>query len=992
METEEVAAEAPAEPISEVKDANTEENKVPVPAEPTSEDKDANTEENKVLVPAEPTSEDKDANTEENEEPVPAEPTSEVKDANIDENKILVPAEPISEVKDANTEENKEPVPAEPTSEGKDANTEENKEPVPAEPVSEVKDANTEENKEPVPAEPTSEVKDANTEEIKEPTTSTDIQGHVTDKKEAVTEIEGDSSKDVDKPPCDWLEPLDEDCEDVDSQSVDGEIESLAGSEWSGSVVSVLKTAGERGGRGAGRPRRRTQLEIDEGWEDCPPLGKGWKRKQVFRRSGNSEGRSDTYYISPRGHKVRSRVELMKHINESVDLTLFDFKTGQFLGDGPRRRKKRRVDSPMAQHGGSSTPGFQNELTNAGGTACSPGSSASHSGGTVPKLSTYSTQKAANTVTPPKCSTFTGSGTDTTLPNAATRPPVDLTGVAANPTVPPLAGSVSAGRPINGTAGARPSLFGICLRCNKTFTFEEGQTMCQNCKLEVNTSIARRRKPYKKWTPCGRCRACQTTVDCGKCVSCRNGRLRLRLNIHSRKVVKCRKRKCLHPIRKDKGVKISEGQFSKTAGSLSTAPYISKPSVSEEFEDSQSSYLQYSDSEDLSMFFGGNDGDNGLDEMGVPKVRRRSCGKCKGCVRRTDCGSCDFCMDKPKFGGRNKKRQKCRLRQCQREAMKHLLPMDEAEMLFAQGWVTRGRPRYTYGRGRPRSKKLWDFEVSDNEAEQYVTKASSVAGRMAYVYTDVPNSHMMNNIPLYNPQKVEMRSPQLHAGRAEMIKENGLQGSVISSRAFLSVRPEVLSAARCSTAAFPPSCAGESFREGNRYQGSAGQEEQQEGESCPSITQIFSMADSDPTIQGIDINHELMPLLKSLRSMVLPVLWFCVVVEGPRLQLMQCSKRSTMADTIVHIEPSFHYHISVQGQPLLPTHKLYDSHPSRLTTTEEVVALLEELERYSVCQGSGHKDSAKAPEPVLPERAATCDFLIYPEAECCEKCKAPQKA
>ncbi|KAL0181143.1 hypothetical protein M9458_023549, partial [Cirrhinus mrigala] len=110
------------------------------------------------------------------------------------------------------------------------------------------------------------------------------------------------------------------------------------------------------------------------------------------------------------------------------------------------------------------------------------------------------------------------------------------------------------------------------------------------------------------------------------------------------------------------------------------------------------------------------------------------------------------------------------------------------------------------------------------------------------------------------------------------------------------------------------------------------------------ITQIFSMADSDPTIQGIDVNHELMPLLRSLRSTVLPVLWFCVVVEGPRLQLMQCSKRSTMADTTVHIEPSFHYHISVQGQPLLPTHKLYDSHPSCLTATKEIIDLLEDLE------------------------------------------------
>ncbi|XP_067244201.1 methyl-CpG-binding domain protein 1b isoform X1 [Chanodichthys erythropterus] len=921
-----------------------------------------------------------------------------------------VPAEPTTEVENANAEENKEPVPAEPVSEVKDANTEENKEPEPAELISEVKDGNTEENKEPEPAEPTSEVKDSNTEENKEPTTSTDIQDHVTDKnkEEAVTEMEGESSKDVDKPPCDWLEPLEEDCEDADSQSVDGEVESLAGSEWSGSVVSVLKSTGERGGRGGGRPRRRTQLEADEGWEDCPSLGEGWKRKQVFRRSGNSEGRSDTYYISPRGHKVRSRVELLKHINDSVDLTNFDFKTGQFLGDGPRRRKRRRMDSPMTHYGSSSAPGFPNELTDAGGTGRSPGSSVSLSCGTVPKLSTYSIQKGANTVTPQKSSTFTSPGTNTTLPNAATQPPVDLTRGAANPTARPFVGSVSADRPINGTGGAAQNLFGICERCNKTFNYEEGQTMCQNCRLEVNASLVRRRKPYKKWTPCGRCRACQTAVDCGKCVSCRNGRLRQRLNIHSRKVVKCRKRKCLHPIRKDRGGKTSDVQFLNTAGSLSTASYISKPSVSEEFEDSQSSYLQYSDSEDLSMFFGGNDGDNGLDEMGVPKVRRRSCGKCKGCVRRTDCGSCDFCMDKPKFGGRNKKRQKCRLRQCQREAMKHLLPMDEAEMLFSQGWVTHGRPRYTYGRGRPRSKKLWDFEVSDNEAETYVPKASSGAGRMVnpdrllqpnyngktYVYTEVPNSHMMNNIPLYNPQRVEMRSPQMHIGRAEMIKENGLQGSGFSSRALLSVRPEVFSAARCDATAIPPSYAVESLREGNRLQGSAGQEpcqeEQQEGEACPSITQIFSMADSDPNIQGIDINHELMPLLRSLRSMVLPVLWFCVVVDGPRLQLMQCSKSSTMADTIVHIEPSFHYHISVQGQPLLPTHKLYDNHPSRLTTTEEVVALLEDLERYSVCQGSGHKDSAK--EPVLPERAATCDFLVFPEAERCEKCKTPQRA
>ncbi|XP_059385531.1 uncharacterized protein LOC132119513 isoform X2 [Carassius carassius] len=782
-----------------------------------------------------------------------------------------------------------------------------------------------------VPAEQ-NEVKEANTQESKESTASTDIQDHVTEenKEGGVTETEGEPSKDIDKPPFDWLEPLEEDCDDVDSQSFDGEIESLVGSERSGSVVSIRKTTGQRSGRGVGRPRKRTQFEADEGWEDCPSLGEGWKRKLVFRRSGTSEGRSDTYYMSPRGHKVRSRVELVKHVRQSVDLTNFNFKTGQFLGEGLHWRQRRKLDSLQAH---SSVP----SLTDAGPAAGSPASSTSLSLGTVPKSSSYSIQKD------------TGPETNTALPSTTTHPIVDLIEDSAHSNPPPVGSSVSAApvRPINGASGDPQNMFGVCEKCHKTYTFEEGQTMCQNCRPEGNTTILRRRKPYKKRVPCGRCRACRNTVDCGKCVSCKNGLLRLRLNKNSRKVVKCRKRKCLHPKRRDRVVKTSEWQFSNMAGSLSTASNISQPTVSDDFEESQSSYLQYSDSEDLSVFFGVNDGDGGLDEMGVPKVRRRSCGKCKGCVRRTDCGSCDFCMDKPKFGGSNKKRQKCRLRQCQREAM-HLLPMDEAEMLFSQGWVPRRRPRYTYGHNRNRSKKLLylNIGVPANKAEAYVPKASSGVAQ------------------------VVNRDRLLHAN-------------------YNGKRPEVL------PMAIPINYARGSLREGNQSQGLAGQEpyqeEQQEDVSCPSITQIFSMADSDPMIQGIDSNHELMPLLRSLRSIVLPVLWFCVVVDGPRLQLMQCSKRSTMADTTIHIEPSFHYHISIQGQPLLPTHRLYDSHPSRLTTTKEIVALLEDLERYWVCQGSGNKNSKKGSEAVFPERAATCDFLVFSETECCEKCKALQR-
>lgn len=33
-----------------------------------------------------------------------------------------------------------------------------------------------------------------------------------------------------------------------------------------------------------------------EDWLDCPALGPGWKRREVFRKSGATCGRSDTYY------------------------------------------------------------------------------------------------------------------------------------------------------------------------------------------------------------------------------------------------------------------------------------------------------------------------------------------------------------------------------------------------------------------------------------------------------------------------------------------------------------------------------------------------------------------------------------------------------------------------------------------------------------------------------------------------------------------------
>ncbi|XP_066500662.1 CXXC-type zinc finger protein 1a isoform X2 [Hoplias malabaricus] len=59
------------------------------------------------------------------------------------------------------------------------------------------------------------------------------------------------------------------------------------------------------------------------------------------------------------------------------------------------------------------------------------------------------------------------------------------------------------------------------------------------------------------------------------------------------------------------------------------------------------------------------------------KRSARMCGECEACLRTEDCAQCDFCKDMKKFGGPNRIRQKCRLRQCEVRARKMLRVKDE---------------------------------------------------------------------------------------------------------------------------------------------------------------------------------------------------------------------------------------------------------------------------------------------------------------------------
>lgn len=64
----------------------------------------------------------------------------------------------------------------------------------------------------------------------------------------------------------------------------------------------------------------------------CPSLGDGWTIEQIVRQQGKSAGRYDTYYHSPLGAKIRSKLKLREFVN--VDLTNFDYNSGKFLESG----------------------------------------------------------------------------------------------------------------------------------------------------------------------------------------------------------------------------------------------------------------------------------------------------------------------------------------------------------------------------------------------------------------------------------------------------------------------------------------------------------------------------------------------------------------------------------------------------------------------------------------------------------------------------------
>ncbi|XP_023851975.1 methyl-CpG-binding domain protein 1 isoform X4 [Salvelinus sp. IW2-2015] len=794
------------------------------------------------------------------------------------------------------------------------------------------------------------------------PSDSLDIQDHAT----SVPVMTGHGQTEkipggvAEEQPVDWFEPLEDDNYEDDTQGWnlglamgerrvngkgDAEEESVAGSERSersGSVAGLEKKINSNNLFSV--YRRKKRVTVEEGWEDWPALGKGWKRKAVVRRSGSSVGQSDVYYMSPSNERVRSRVELSKVLADTQDMTMFDYKAGVFRGAGqpkPLRARKTNIQKdppPLVDCGFSS----ESSLKDRGDRADSPDSH--HRLTPLSRSSMGTPSKDLQHTTPPRTNSSLAKISSASVAH-------DVEGMKQNATKLPLSPASSLSVSIKGMAGSEP-FFCICAICGNSYTgLEYERQMKSPC--------------------CSICRANNPAIA--------------KFPLHQR-------------FRKYK----PDGPQM-----LDPYPMANFKIDSRELQNSTS---QYSDPEDFSVNVDIEDDDEEFDgddadyEAWVRKRKRRSCGKCEACNSRTDCGTCDFCIDKPKFGGSNKKRQKCRLRQCQRQAMRHLLPFQLGQTDFGsqEGWVQLGRPRphFTYSRKTtPKKRKTphleVDMEFTDDEDEPLQEEED---------YRYMETAHWRPMLPS-KPQDENFRNHiptvQAHKETVEIVKNNSLLEHVpdilnlISSPAYCTLFKPADPAVKYveppveNTSSAAPDR--QSGMNGGRPSVDTDVEtpsgEPEVEEVTPMITQIFSLADSAGT-SGIDQEHELLKLLKSIHSSALPTLWFAIMVEGPTLQLLQCSKLSHMVDTTVQIDPSFYYQICVQGQPLLLTHPLYEAHPSCLTSVPQVANLLLDLEKYSVCQGVPTKEQPFSQAPIIIERASTCDFLVLKETEHCARCKA----
>ncbi|XP_060125104.1 methyl-CpG-binding domain protein 1 isoform X6 [Zootoca vivipara] len=822
---------------------------------------------------------------------------------------------------------------------------------------------------------------------------------------------------------------------------------------------------------------------MTEGWVDCPSLGPGWQRREVLRKNGTRPGQSDTYYTSPRGEKIRSRVELLRLLGGSRDLTDFDFKKGIFVdpsaepqllqplpptGGGHQRVKKgsKRHLPPLA----AATPPLKKppdllvfeeppdkELLDQ----------------KPPKLELELPVEAPAAILAEQQELLVAVDQPAMKPHKrrcrkhlpALLPPGKMGSVTVEEANPE--------EPVVCCASCQGQFPGVMLPSQRRCRW-----LCPDCRAQRRDF--NREQRYYKGLECGMCQACKTTEDCGSCRIC----LR-RQKPGMKRQWKCLKRRCLKrkkkiPPKKDgystkkltvevlsteetftparrqqkKSAPVTDGPAPKVQRAprgrhkrLSAAPPASTDGPLPKAQLAASCHRRKRSA--TTKWKPTMERDPG----GIPTVRQRKkqlgavkerkkpgrppkhptaqlknnvtsasrrnrkCGKCEACLLKMDCGRCDFCCDKPKFGGRNLKRQKCRWRQCLHFAMKRLLPEEWSSPEGAAGWKVRRR-RNAFGNRKPtrikqvgrrgakgsgqkrRAKASFQPEESPSSREQVhlprLQSPEEPEQQPAVKWKNEPEmsgsilaQDLAKDRPILPHVKEESEVPRHPTPPSQvLVKQSDTRRPAVSLIATSPVDKREHAEAEGDHQPSKDSPVSAGLPQCKRGGGTQGKElvvlddeDDEEVEHLqqlrpPVIMEIYSLGGAQPLAQLDSVLHE---LLAELNEIPLPAHWEVLSpLCGPDLRLVQRSEHSTVSSAAIYIRPGLFFQVVVRNLPVPPEHELYASHPARLTTVDEVVELICDLEAYRLCSGWPAGWHAG-------QRSEACDVLVY--SGCCPQCR-----
>ncbi|XP_063038591.1 methyl-CpG-binding domain protein 1-like isoform X2 [Melospiza melodia melodia] len=232
-----------------------------------------------------------------------------------------------------------------------------------------------------------------------------------------------------------------------------------------------------------GTPPRR----MAEGWAECPALGPGWQRREAFRKSGATSGRSDTYYRSPTGQKFRSKIELRRFLGPGHDLSNFDFKSGQQRPGPTRTRKSPKWHlpaGPLPEPPKIFTKEEEEVEVEVGGAETEKAPPSPGQALPIPSQATPSSSMATPLREPPHRRT-------------RKRPPLE----------PPQDGVMAL------CAGCQTLFPGVSLPPQRRCRW-----LCPDCRAQ-RRDFNREQRFYKR-VGCGTCQACRIPEDCGICSAC----------------------------------------------------------------------------------------------------------------------------------------------------------------------------------------------------------------------------------------------------------------------------------------------------------------------------------------------------------------------------------------------------------------------------------------------------------------------------------------